>query len=240
EIIENARKAGVKAIVTNGINKDTNRLTLELADKYDIVKASLGIYPPDALDRESDDGGFKIEPFDFDEEIKFMEENADKFISFGEVGLDLYNGKNIELQKEVLGKIIRLAIKLDKPIIFHSRKAELILLDFLEEFEDLNPKKVILHCFSGRKHLIKRAIDKGYYFSIPTNIVKSDHFQRLVEWTPLKQLLTETDAPYLSPYPGERNEPAYIAETIKKIAEIKKMTPEEVEGNIFMNYQKIF
>ncbi|OVE74639.1 hypothetical protein BVX95_01545 [archaeon D22] len=240
EIIERAKKNGVKAIITNGINKDTNRLSLELANKYDIVKAALGIYPIDALDRESSDGGFKIEPFDVDAELKFMEENSDKFVAFGEVGLDLYNGKDIKMQKEVLGKIIKLAIKLDKPIILHSRKAERELMEFLSEFPGLKPKRVIMHCFSGRKHLIKEAIERGYSFSIPTNIVKSDHFQRLVEWAPLKQILTETDAPYLSPYPDERNEPSYVNETIKKIAEIKEMDETEVMNNIYMNYQKIF
>lgn len=237
-IIGKAKLHNVKAIITNGINKDTNRISLELAKKYpDIIKPALGIYPPDALDRESLEGDFKINYFDIEKEIEFMEKNIKKFIAFGEIGLDLYNGKDIEKQKKVLGKILNLAVKYDKPVILHSRKAELQLLDFLEEYK---LKKVILHCFSGRKHLIKRAIEKGYYFSVPTNIVKSDHFQRLVDMAPLSKLLTETDAPYLSPYTDKTNKPYYVIETIKKIAEIKKMEPFEVANNIYMTYRKVF
>lgn len=237
EIINRAKIAGVKIIITNGINKETNRISLELAKKYDIVKAALGIYPPDALSREGEESGFKIEPFDIDEEIKFMASHAKEFIAFGEVGLDLKNGKDIEMQKVILEKILKLAKKQNKPVIIHSRKAEKELIEFLKDFDN---KKLIMHCFSGKKHLIKEAKERGYYFSIPTNIVKSEHFQMLVEMVPLSQLLTETDSPYLSPYPGERNEPSYIHETIKMIANIKKMTEEEVMNNLFMNYQKLF
>ncbi|MBR9676355.1 TatD family hydrolase [Candidatus Woesearchaeota archaeon] len=236
-IISRAKKAGVVAVVTNGINKETNRISLELARKHDIVKASLGIYPPDALDRECDVEGFELKPFDIDEEIEFMNSHPNDFISFGEVGLDLYNGKDVKMQKEILSKIMRLAIKQDKPIILHSRKAERELLEFLEDYKH---KKIVLHCFSGRKHLIRSGVEKNYFFSVPTNIVKSDHFQRLVEMVPITRLLTETDAPYLSPYQDKLNEPAYVAETIKKIAEIKGMDAREVENNIYLNYKKLF
>ena len=103
-----------------------------------------------------------------------------------------------------------------------------------------NETPVDLHCFSGRKHLIKRAAKLGYYFSIPPNIVKAQNFQIIAEIVPLTQLLTETDAPWLSPFPDKVNEPAYVRETIKKIAEIKKLTENEVADQIWKNYQKVF
>lgn len=236
-IISRAKKSGVKIIITNGVDKETNRLSIELSKKYDIVKAALGIYPPDANMRENEEGEFKINNFDIDEEIKFMKNNSKEFVAFGEVGLDLHHGKDLEMQQEVLGKILKLAKKQDKPVIIHSRKAEKQLLDFLENFDN---KKLIMHCFSGKKHLIKEAAKRGYYFSVPTNVVRSEHFQGLVEMVNISQLLTETDAPYLGPYPGELNEPANVTETIRVIAKLKKMTEEEVANNIFMNYQKIF
>ena len=102
-------------------------------------------------------------------------------------------------------------------------------------------KKVVMHCFTGRKHLVKRIIDNGWSLSIPCVVVKLQQFQDNVKLAPLSQLLTETDCPYLSPYPDiRRNEPAFVIETIKKIAELKKMDQEEVANNIFMNYQKMF
>ena len=126
---------------------------------------------------------------------------------------------------------------MDIPLIIHSRKAE---LDVVEMLESSDIKKVVLHCFSGRHHLIKRAAEHGWSFSVPTNIVKSEHFQKMVEMVNISQLLTETDAPYLSPFTGKRNEPAFIAESLKKIAEVKNMTVDDTANNIFMNYQHLF
>ena len=127
--------------------------------------------------------------------------------------------------------------KINKPLIEHSRKAE---LDAIEMLESCKLKHIVMHCFSARKSLIKRAADNGWSFSVPPVITRLQHFQTLVEMVNIGQLLTETDAPYLSPYPGERNESAFVVETIKKIAEIKGMTEEDVSQNIYMNYTNIF
>jgi TatD DNase family protein len=106
--------------------------------------------------------------------------------------------------------------------------------------ESSNAKKPILHCFCGRKHLIKRAADNGWSFSIPTNVVNAEHFQNMAREVHISQLFTETDSPYLSPFRGKRNEPAFVIEAVKKIAEIKGMTVEDTANNIFMNYQNMF
>jgi TatD DNase family protein len=238
EVIENAKKAGIKSIITSGIDPKTNRLALEYAKKYDIVNASFGLYPIDALERE----GHISEAFDVDEELKFLEENKGDFICIGEIGLDLHSGKDIEKQKKDFIKVLKIAKKLDKPVIIHSRKAELETLEILEKYE---MKKVIMHCFTAKKSLIKRAYDNGYYFSIPPVIVRLQQFQQMAELVDINHILTETDAPFLSPYKNDDdswniNEPAYIVETVKKIASIKGMDVKEVENNIWMNYQKLF
>lgn len=239
KVIEKAKSAGVKAIITNGLNKETNRLTLKLAEKYDIVKAALGIYPIDALQKEAESGEYpttKVE-FDVDEEIEFIRKHKEKIIAIGECGLDFKSGEHKEKQIEVFKKMIALSVELDLPIIVHSRKAELECIETLEQFKT---KKIVMHCFTGKLSLIKKIRDNGWFFSVPANIVFSQQFQLLVQEVPLSQLLTETDAPLLSPYRGERNEPAYVSETIKKIAEIKKMDPTEVENVIYNNYQRMF
>jgi TatD DNase family protein len=97
-----------------------------------------------------------------------------------------------------------------------------------------------MHCFSGRKHLVHRIKDNNWYFSIPCNVDRSLHFQQIVKDTPTEQLLTETDAPYLSPVPGKVNRPDNVLHTIKKIAELKGMTVEEVSNIIYSNYQRVF
>jgi len=233
KVINNAKKAGLKRIITSGITPETNKKVLEIAAKYDIVKPSFGLYPMDALTRETNEPNV----FDVDKELEFWHKNKDKFISIGEVGLDYKNGKDKAMQKAVFEKVLETAKKLNKPIIIHSRKAELDALDILESS---GYKKVIMHCFSGRKHLVKRAYDLGYYFSIPTNVVRLQQFQDMVKEIDINHLFCETDAPFLSPFKDKRNEPAFVIESYKKIAEIKGMTLEEVEKNIWMNFEKLF
>jgi TatD DNase family protein len=232
EVISNAKKAGLKAIITSGITPETNRKVLEIAAKYDIVKPSFGLYPMDALTRED-----KENKFDVDKELEFWLENKDKFVSIGEVGLDYKNGKDKEMQKEVFEKVLEIAKKLNKAVIVHSRKAESEALDILEAS---GMKKVIMHCFSGRKHLVKRAYDLGYYFSIPTNVVRLQQFQEMVKEIDINHLFCETDAPFLSPFKDKKNEPAFVVESYKKVAELKGMELEEVEKNIWMNFEKLF
>jgi TatD DNase family protein len=234
EVIANAKKAGVKSIITSGVNPETNKLALEISSKYpDIVKSSFGIYPIDALERE----GLVGQKIDVDKELIFLEKNKDKFICIGEVGLDLHSGKDLTRQKEAFGKILEIADKLKKPVLVHSRKAETEALDMLQSY---NLKKVIMHCFTARKHVVKRAYDLGYCFSIPPVIVRLQQFQEMAQTVDINHIFTETDAPFLSPFKEKRNEPAFVVETIKKIAEIKKMDIKEVENNIWMNYQKMF
>ena len=243
EVIDRARRAGVKHIITSGVNEVTNRKILEIADKYDIVHPSFGIYPIDALAKEIKSGEAADFPpdtkaFDISRELEWIAENKDKTIAVGECGLDFNYGKEYEKeQKENFQKVIEMVEKINKPIIVHTRKAE---LDCVEMLESSKIKNIIMHCFCGRKHLVKRIADNGWSFSIPPIIVRLQQFQIMAEIVNISQILTETDSPYLSPYPNKINEPAYVAETIKKISEIKGMTKEDTAQNIFMNYQKIF
>lgn len=241
EMLKRAEEAGVKAIVTNGVDPGTNRISLELAKKHRVVRPALGLYPIDALKREVDEAGYplKLGKVDVEEEIRFIEAHRKEIVAIGEVGLDFKNSDEAQKreQEDVFRKIIELGKRIDKPIIVHSRAAEARVVELLEECK---PKKVVLHCFSGRHHLVKRAIENGWYFSIPTNIVRSEHFQKVVEMCPLSHLFTETDAPYLSPYKDRLNEPAFVIETIRKIAQIKGMDEIEVANNIYNNYQRLF
>jgi len=232
EIIKRAKKKNVKYILTSGLNLETNQLALDFSKKYDIVQASLGIYPPDALHRETS----KEIKFDLDKELEFIKKNKNDFIAIGEIGLDYLGEPNKELQKKVFTNVLELAEKLKKPVIIHSRKAEKDCVDILENYK----LKVIMHCFHGNFKLVKRIQENNWNFSIPTNIVRLLHFQQIVKQVSLNQLLTETDSPYLSPYRDKRNESSFIVETIKKISEIKKITKKEIEEQIFSNFKKIF
>ncbi len=228
EVVERAKKAGVGIMINSGTDAKTNREALRFARKFDEVKCSLGIYPIHALamtDKQVND------------EIEFIKENQNEIVAIGEVGIDLKESEEYEKQSKNFKKFIELAIKLDKPIIVHSRKAEEECVDILEQF---NIKKIIMHCFSGNFKLVKKIIEKGWTMSIPTSIKHTEYFQKIAEMAPLTQLLCETDSPFLHPDKLRNNEPAFVVESYKKIAEIKKMKIEDVERQIEKNYRKLF
>ena len=234
-VLQRAASAGVKAIVANGIDSASNRVVIDLAARYPMIRPALGIYPPDALKVEHEQEKLPFSPIDISAELDFIRSHDP--VAIGEIGMDLSYGKDEAAQAYLFRKLIQIAKDKDIPVIVHSRKAEPQVIDVLEESKH---KKVVLHCFNGRKHLIKRAADLGYSFSIPTNIVRSEHFQTLVGMVHISQLLTETDTPYLSPFRDKSNEPAFVIESVKKIAEVKGMTVEDTANNIFMNYQRMF
>ncbi len=238
EVISNARKAGLRHIITNGINPETNRMCLELSKKYDIIECGLGLYPRSALKKESETGEYPsmASDFDVDDEIRFIRKNKDNIVAVSEVGLDFMDGEDKE-QIDDFEKMIGLAEELRKPIVIHSRKAELKCTEMLESSKN---KKIIMHCFSGKKSLVKRIIDNGWFLTVPTIVVRSQQFQDIAKNVPLQQLFPETDSPYLSPYKEKMNEPAFIVESYKKISELKQIDFEEVVTEINENWQKVF
>lgn len=228
-LVGRAKNAGVGIIVNNSVNRNSNRKTLEFASKFPEVKAALGYYPVEVIG---------LSDKEFKEEIDFIRKNADKIAAIGEVGLDLKENNELERQKARFQRFIVMAIKLNIPIIVHSRKAEEEVVNLLEKS---NAKKVIMHCFSGNFNLVKRIVKNGWCMTIPTNVTFSEHFQKIVKEAPIEQIFCETDSPYLHPVKGQHdNEPANVVESYKKVAEIKGISLEECEKNIEENYKRVF
>lgn len=237
QVIERAKNAGVKRIICSGTNSITNDKILQIAKNYpDIVRCSLGIYPLDLLGvREAEGSGIEYSPTNINDEFKKLKNK--EFIAIGEVGMDFATPSNQEEQKKNFAKIIELTEKTGLPILIHSRKAE---QECIEMLETSKLKKVIMHCFTGKKNLVKKAADHGYYFSIPPIITRLPQFKIIAEIVNINQLLTETDSPWLGAVSGERNEPANVRITVERIAEIKGMTAQETENNLWLNYQRMF
>ncbi len=239
-VMKRCTERNVVAVVTQGVDIASNRKALELSSEYKIIKSALGIYPLHCY--EMIKNGKRKE---FDEEIRFIDKQlkSKKAVAVGEVGLEYKEveptEENKNIMKECLRKFVELAKKHDVPIILHSRKAELELIEFLEQ-EGMKGRKVIMHCFSGRKHHVQRVKDNGWFLTVPANVVKTEHFQYIARDVPLSQLLTETDSPYLSPDPKSINDPSNVIFAVKKIAEIKKMDEKEVANIIYNNYQRLF
>ncbi len=230
ETIKRMEKAGVKKVITNGLNPKDNKAVLELASKYKIVDAALGIYPTEAGN---------LSDKELKEILKQIEENKNKIVAIGEVGLDHHwtkDKKKQARQKEVLREIIKLANKIKKPIIVHSRNAETETVEVMKEAK----VPVIMHCFCGKLESTEEAIKAGFYFSIPTMIVRSKTFKKLVKRAGIDKILTETDAPFLAPKSGERNDASNITQSITKIAEVLGMNESKVAQKIYSNYKKLF
>ena len=226
QVIKRAEKNGFVALIANGVHLESNKKVLELSKKYKIIKPAFGLYPEHAVESSEKE---------IEEVIDFIRKK--KPIAIGESGIDYFRVKNPDKQKKAFQKLINLAKELDIPIIIHSRKAE---QDTIEILEKSKIKKVIMHCFSGNKELLERAEKNGWMFSIPPSLVRNKTFKKLAKRVPLSRILTETDAPYLSPFEGKRNEPSFILESIKKIAEIKGITEDELKKIIYSNYQRMF
>ncbi len=227
EVVKKAKEKDVGIIVNNGINVKTNRETIELSTKFHELKSTLGIYPIEALDMTDKE---------IDAEIKFIEKNKDKIFSVGEVGIDLKESSDLERQTVIFRKFIALAIKIDKPLTVHSRKAEKECVDILE---NMKAEKVIMHCFSGNMTLVKRIVDNGWFLSIPANVKNSEHFQNIVKKVDIKHLFCETDSPYLHPDKESDNEPANVIESYKKIAELKGLSLDEVKEKLWENWESL-
>ncbi|MBT4538877.1 TatD family hydrolase [Candidatus Woesearchaeota archaeon] len=240
QVLERAQKIGLKAILVSGVNPQDNKEVLELTKKHEILKASLGIYPIDALGLAEPNPGLPEQkgPINLEEQFKFIEDNKEDIVAIGEIGMDFKEAtkeNTYNQQSENFRKIIQFAKKINKPIVIHSRKAEAECLEILQQELPMNKIAVNLHCFSGKKKLVKKAVELGYYFSIPPNCVKAQQFQMIIELTPITQLLTETDSPWPS-HNNERNEPSNVIESIKVIAKIKNISVEEASNHIWDNY----
>lgn len=246
QILERAKAAGIKRILVSGVNPPSNREVLKLVQQHpDILRASLGIYPIDALGLAEGDSGLPLQksPIDIDQELEFFKQHKADITAIGEIGMDFHwatKEETYEQQAANFRKIIRFAIKLQKPIVIHSRKAEAECIQILSEEITQNQIPIVQHCFSGKKSLISQATNLGHYFSIPTNLLKSDQFQTLIKLVPLTQITTETDGPWLSPYKEQKNEPAFVKDAIIKIAELKGLPLKEVADQIWENYCTIY
>lgn len=227
-VVQKAKDAGVVSIVSNGISVPSNRKVLELAGKFDIVKPALGIYPLECL---------KLSEEAFANELEFIRKS--KPIAIGEIGLDLHwdkDEKHYSVQKKCFEQFFDVAEKLKVPLIVHSRAAEADTIEMLSSTK----AKVIMHCFGGGKKLVNKVIDNNWSFSIPVSVVYDEHFQRIIQMSELRNILTETDMPYLGPVKGEQNDSSNIPLSVTKIAQLRDITKEEAKKIIYMNYQAMF
>ena len=228
DVIERARKANVKAIVTSPICPEDVEKAFNIASRFkNYVYVSLG-FDPVILDYDK-----------FNVQLEYFKKYKDRIVALGEVGLDYYYVRDHDsrsVQERIFREWIRIARDYNLPLVVHSRSAGKYAIQIIldEGYYNVN-----MHAYDGSVGWALEACKKGIMFSIPPSVWFSQQKQKLTKYLPLDCLILESDAPVLSPFKGERNEPAYIVYAAKKIAEIKKVSFEDVVKITYRNTLKL-
>ena len=235
ELLQKMEEAGIGKIINSGASVDSTKKTVELAEKYPNVYASVGVHPTDAEELD--------ETF-----LEWMKEKAawEKTVAIGEIGLDYYWEKEPEVQANQrywFKRQLELAKEVNLPVIVHSRDAAADTMQILKDVKEWNLKGVI-HCYSYSKEMALEFIKMGYYIGVG-GVITFKNAKKLVETVeaiPLERILLETDCPYMAPEPfrGKRNSSLYLPYVVQKIAEIKGVSTEEVERVTEANARALF
>ncbi len=233
QVLQRARESGVIAVLNAGTDEQGSERSVELSKKYPQIGASVGIHPHDAA-RVS--AGW----------LKKMEQLAGEktVLAVGETGLDFYRDLSPrEDQEQVFREQIRLACRVEKPVIVHSRKAHAETLQILKE-EKLPSCAGVMHCFSGDRGQAEAFLELGFYISLagPLTYPRSHNLRDLLNYIPEDRLLLETDSPYLAPqaYRSKRNEPSYVKLVYERAALTLGRDLEQLTEQIFVNAIRLF
>ncbi len=234
-VIRRALEAGVECMVAVGSGDGPPDLEagLRLAAAYDFIYATAGVHPHDAAKATEETWS----------QLASLAAHG-KVVAIGEIGLDYhYDFSPRETQRAVFARQLELARDAALPIVIHTREAWTDTISLIEAHWPADGPGGIFHCFSGGPAEAEEALELGFLLSFSGIITfpKAGDVRAALLETPLKRLLIETDAPYLAPVPwrGKRNEPAYVVETAKKVAEIKGLPLEEVASATSANWKRL-
>ncbi len=234
-VVDRAQEAGVEWMMSIGTGDGPPDLeaAIRLAERFDCIFATVGVQPHDASKVTS-------------ASLKNLEELArhPKVLAVGEIGLDFhYNHSPREVQLDVFAAQIDIAKRANKPIVIHTREAWEETYAAFETRWDMD-RGGIIHCFSGGPAEAQRCVDLGFHLSFSGILTypKAVEIQEAARLAPAHRLLVETDAPYLAPVPhrGQRNEPAYVTATARKLAELRGEEFEFVAQTTSQNWRKLF
>ncbi|HAA05778.1 MAG TPA: hydrolase TatD [Syntrophobacteraceae bacterium] len=233
QVLLRAAANGVDEMITIGIDVDSSRQAIALAENHPEIHATVGIHPH----------GARILSETMLEELRQLGRRP-RVVAIGEIGLDYYRDRQPRtIQRQCLRQQLELAVELSLPVVIHVRDA---YGDFLEIIRDYahSLNGLVLHCFSGDWAVARECLNLGGYLSIPGTVTyaKAEIQQDVVRKAPLDCLLLETDAPFLAPVPyrGKTNEPAYLLHTATKVAELRSLTVEDVGRQTTMNARSVF
>ncbi len=241
-VLEEARKKGMRAVITSSLNVKEAETAFELQKKYkDFLYVCVGLHPSeienfqnpkDSENSKASRGAFENFP-GLEDYFDYIMSRKERIAAIGEVGLDytwLKDEEKREKSRQIFIQLIELSREMQLPLVIHSREA---MRDTLDILKAQGAKDVMLHCFSGNEATLEMALELGYYISFATNICWTKKHPYLAGRTPLDRMLLETDAPWLDPDSTMEkkelnNRPWKIEKSAAKIAEIKGISKEEV------------
>lgn len=238
-VLGRAKSASVERILNIGIDVETSKHSVDLARKYPEIYAAVGIHPHCAKELDIETRG-KL----------FTLSNHEKAVAIGEIGLDYYYLKRSsqyahyptrDEQIFCFEQMLDLAMETGLPAIIHSREADADILGILKSYH--GQLRAVMHCFSGDWEFAEKILDLGFALSFTGNITyKNPEIIEAIKKIPIGSIMIETDCPYLTPEPyrGKRNEPAYVVEVARKIAQIKDISLAEVEEETTKKAMKFF
>jgi TatD DNase family protein len=213
-MLARARQAGVRRMLTIGTDVPTSQAAIDIAGREPDVWATVGVHPHDAADAD-------------EAVLQVIERLASlpRVVAIGEIGLDFFrNLSPRDAQERVMRRMLDLARRTRKPVVVHCRDAHAEALAMLGE-ERVGEVRGIMHCFSGDVEIARRCLDLGLLISLagPVTYPNARALPDVARFVPADRLVLETDCPYLPPqgYRGKRNEPAYVAITAARVAELR-------------------
>ncbi len=229
KIVRNARESGVEKILVPGWDLRSSKEAVVISEKFDNVYASCGVHPHDA----------RFYNNSIEKEIIKLSGNSN-VVSIGEIGLDYYRDLSPrDVQKNVFRRQLSIAQENNLPVIIHTRDSIEDTIEIVADFKCTG----VFHAFDYEEDMAIKVIELGFYVGIGGVVTYlNSKISASIKKITLDSILVETDAPYLTPHPnrGKRNEPAYTKYVVKKIAELKFKTFEEVAEITYRNTKELF
>jgi len=233
-VVARAGDAGVGTMLTISTRLTTFDRVLAIAERFDRVWCSVGVHPHEAA-REPDATAERLVAL----------ARHPKVVGIGETGLDYhYEHSPRESQRTAFRAHAAAARETGLPLIVHTREADGDTADILADEMGKGSFTGLIHCFSTSRQLAEKALEMGFYISVSGILTfpKAEPLRTIVAEVPLARLLVETDAPYLAPVPrrGKRNEPAFVAHTAARLAELKGLAPDDIATATTDNFFALF
>ena len=232
-VINRSREIGVKKFILPAIDSSHFDSMHNLKNKYpDEIYLMSGLHPTDVKENYKDELNFVVKSL-----------KTNDYVAIGEIGIDLYWDKSfLKQQKEAFRLQIRLAIEYNLPIVIHCREAFDEIFKILDQ-ENCDKLRGVFHCFTGNIDQAKRAIDLGFILGIGGVVTfKNGGIDKFLHKIDLKNIVLETDSPYLAPVPfrGKRNESSYLIYILEKLSEIYGISKEKLAEITSKNAEKVF